>query len=510
MIIETVTPTRIYFKSFEKSGTASTQGLHIVPLTPYLAEKYNLNVPEHFYNIPSVQLDNPSKYARLRGYQLDDVKRLAATDVGIIASEPRTGKTPTSISVFRAKQLQNFLVVVPASIIKQWESEIKEWYPELEYVYAYHGTVEQRQKLFMKWKATQGALVISYETLRNDLKSIIKIKDIDGIIVDEGHKIKNPKSKNYRAVASFKKVKNKLWLSGTLAPNKPEEVFTALAFTHPDIFTGYRKFTDYYFEQMTEYNYALRKEITNIGRVNNEYELPQFLNRVAIQRKQIDALQWLQENTVKPYRVALEPTVIQATMIRQLLTKFEVEGTDIIAQGVLDQLTYIRQICVSPELLGVGGYSPKTNYIKKYIEKYPDKSVIIFSSFTRYIKKLHEELPGSEMIIGDTPIKRRDILKLKFQAGKIKILIINTKSGKEGLTLDTGDAVIFSDVFPPAADVTQARERITATSVDKMGDKQIIELVMHGTYDEKLYDLVDKNYSLTDVVNNFKEYGGVE
>lgn len=110
-------------------------------------------------------------------------------------------------------------------------------------------------------------------------------------------------------------------------------------------------------------------------------------------------------------------------------------------------------------------------------------------------------------IIGATPIKEREKIRQAFQNKERNILLLNIDAGKEALTLDTAEAIIFTDKYPPVSDIQQAEDRFIATTEDKASKAHtIIELILKNTFDEHLYDLVDKRKSETDVINNYKKY----
>ena len=75
------------------------------------------------------------------------------------------------------------------------------------------------------------------------------------------------------------------------------------------------------------------------------------------------------------------------------------------------------------------------------------------------------------------------------------------------MTLDKADAIIFTDKYPPVGDIEQAEDRFVATTEDKADKLHIIyELVLKGTYDEQLYELIRQRASSVDAINNFKAY----
>ena len=128
-----------------------------------------------------------------------------------------------------------------------------------------------------------------------------------------------------------------------------------------------------------------------------------------------------------------------------------------------------------------------------------------------FLRKLMQTIfNGDEntvMITGDVPVQVRAEIKAAFQTGKVKRLLLQVDAGKEGLTLDTAETIIFTDKYPPAGDILQAEDRFVATTEDKATKPHtIIELMIKGTYDEHLYKLVKDRLSETEVINDFKKY----
>ena len=112
----------------------------------------------------------------------------------------------------------------------------------------------------------------------------------------------------------------------------------------------------------------------------------------------------------------------------------------------------------------------------------------------------------TDIICGDVPAKARVDIVSRFQGGAVKVLLCQTQACKEGLTLDTADVSIFLDTYPPCADYLQARDRMIATTPERNKPKEIIHVMMQGTYDEKMYRLVDKNIDEASLINDYKKY----
>lgn len=452
----------------------------------------------------------------LRPYQIEDVLFLAARKSVGCFNEQRTGKTPSSLKAFKLKGLTKILIVCPGSAAPQWQDEYERWYGEPCMVV--DGTKRNKEKLIANW--THG-LILSYDCLKikdyydknthlyshskGDLAEVIKHKDIEGIIVDEVHRIRNRKTKTAEAIFKLSNIENKIALSGTPTIKEQLDIYSTLHFLFPHIFTSYWKFADYYFnkEQEAYYKGGRRHETYNYTTLKREKELQQFLEVISTSRKRKDVMPWLPDKDRQTIR--LDPTKEQERYLKELREFFETEH--IVTQGVLDRLIRERQICLAPAILGLAGASPKIAWIKQYIADYPDKSIIIFSKFTQWLKILAEELDTDALFIGGIGKTRQGVLKRAFQAGKIKILLIQIDAGKEALTLDRGQVIIFTDKYPPAGDIEQAEDRFVSTTEDKK-DKEhtVYTLVLKGTYEEQLNADVNAGLNEIQVINNYKKY----
>lgn len=443
---------------------------------------------------------------KLRPYQTEDVNKLLQHTSGGCFNEQRTGKTPTALSVFKERGLTKFIIICPTSPIAQWAKEVELWtgLPTFPVI----GTLAKKQEVINNWNT--GVLIISYDTLkrttvRNGFIVDILKKNPQGIIIDEAHKIKNHDTACAKAIFAFLNIPYRLALTGTPI-DKSEHIFSLLHFILPKTFTSYWKFINEYCEIKTGYAAGGRtfKEITGFKK-HKEYEIQNLLNTYCTQRKRKEVMQWLPDKDYQ--KIYLTPTKEQQKYIHDLEEFYETGN--IITQTILDRLVRIRQICTAPELLDLKGKSPKLQWIKDFLKDYPNKPTIIFTFFTSFIHILKEELkeynPG--VIIGATSPALRNKYKEEFQSGKRSLLLINIVAGSEGLTLDRAEATIFIDKYPPASKIAQAEDRFVATTINKKDKPHTIyELILKDTYDEQLYQLVEKQAAEADVINNFKKY----
>ena len=466
----------------------------------------------------TTQQDQDNKNAGLRPYQIEDLYSLIHKSAYGVFNQQRTGKTPTSIRATATQGYNKVLMVVPATLLYPWRDEFVKWTGNPCVVYT--GTPTQREATLADW--THG-LVINYEMLRQmqakptrpgEKGRIIKecISDAllkhkpDAIIIDEAHRIKGRTTANAKAVFKLSKVPYRLALTGTPAPNQQYEIWSILHFLFPQTFRSYWAFIDEWFEssQLFLKTGAIRQEgQLKAGKVKDFQEM---LSHISIMRKRIDVMPWLPEED-PPTRIRLPLTPSQIKYLRELEEFYETG--DLVTVGILDRIMRYRQICNAPHLVGLKGSSPKIEWLKQYVADYPDRPTVVFSRLAGFVRLVGEALPGSKIITGDTSYSERQVLINDFQSGKISILIGQVDCLKEGVTLDRAECLIFLDQCPPASDISQARDRIIATHPDRaMIPKQVIDVMMADSYDEVLYDLVEHNATMTDVINNYKKYLG--
>ena len=271
-------------------------------------------------------------------------------------------------------------------------------------------------------------------------------------------------------------------------------------------------------EEQKEILESIYKEIKNDDEIEDaEKNINIEMTKMLEGKEENHLLETLQEYTEIIYTnfvsyidkeiVKLPLTTQQKKYLTELKNSYQTE--DIITQGVLDRLIRYRQICLDPGILDLKSKSPKTQWILDFIDENPDTPVIIFSNFTQYIHRLTDTFRAKNIlfsaIVGEVAPKVREEYVRDFQEGKYNVLIINTMSGKEALTLDRAEAIIFTDLFPPIGAIEQAEDRFVATTEDKKDKPHVIyNLVMADSFDEDIIKLLQERKTETEVINNFR------
>jgi len=438
---------------------------------------------------------------KLREYQDEDVQKMLSNDCIGNFSEQRTGKTPTTCVALAKRNLKHVLIICPASLCYVWKEAWKTWTGNDAYVMQ-----STKDKLNIPYDT---ALIINYEKFRgtsnNDTvcEQCLKWKP-EAVVVDEAHRMKDRKSLTAIRLHRFLSVPVRIALTGTPATNRPWDVWSILNWLFPKEYTSYWKFVNEYFDEEIIWIAGTPHRQPAKFKPGRAKILQEKLDAKCVQHKRADVMQWLPKEE-EPTKVILPATKQQLDAIDHLMTYFEYKH--IITKTVLDNLIRVRQICAAPEILDIKGKSPKLEWLLQYLKDYPEKKVLVFSNSKKFLKYISTHLKCThELICGEvTPKKRGEIVE-GFQGRKFNVLLCQTQACKEGLTLDEADVSIFMDVFPPSADYSQAKDRMVATTPDKVKPKELIHVMLQDTYDVQTYKLVERNVDETAAINDYKQH----
>ncbi|TFY59646.1 hypothetical protein EVJ58_g5650 [Rhodofomes roseus] len=191
----------------------------------------------------------------LRPYQQSGLEWLASLHTnnlnGILADEMGLGKTIQTISLLAHLACDRgiwgpHLIVVPTSVLLNWEMEFKKFLPGFK-VLSYHGNTKQRKELRQGWnnKYQFNVCVTSY-TLASRDAHVFKRKAWYYMILDEAHMIKNFRSQRWNILLMFRSFR-RLLLTGTPLQNNLTELWALLQFLMSGTnFANLKEFGDWF------------------------------------------------------------------------------------------------------------------------------------------------------------------------------------------------------------------------------------------------------------------------
>lgn len=184
----------------------------------------------------------------LREYQhdgLDWLANLYESDTnGILADEMGLGKTIQTISLLAYLAVRReiwgpHLVVVPTSVMLNWEMEFKKFLPGFK-ILTYYGDINERKRKRLGWRNTgkdmYNVVITSYQLILQDAAAF-KMRAWQYLVLDEAHNIKNFKSQRWQTMLNLR-TQRRLLLTGTPLQNNIDELWSLLYFLMPAGFAG--------------------------------------------------------------------------------------------------------------------------------------------------------------------------------------------------------------------------------------------------------------------------------
>lgn len=444
-------------------------------------------IEETLENINSDSIPLPKNFnGTLRDYQLKGFKWLKTLSEigfgGILADEMGLGKTIQTIAFLLSEKNKKTLLVCPSSLIYNWAEELQKFAPSLK-VLIFHGTNRNKHIDSIN---NYDVIITTYGTLRIDMNHYNNII-FDYCIIDEGQNIKNPLSKNTKAIKEIK-AKTRFALTGTPIENNLIELWSIFDFIMP----GYL-----YSKENFEKRFASKT-------LDDLEILKQLINPFVLRRTKNDVMKELPDKIEKKFLI--EMTSSQKSIYSSYIKKVK-EFINNNIEGkieIFSYLTRLRQICLDPSLV-VGNYSGGSGKLKIAMELINNHinsngKVLLFSQFTSVLNKIGENLDkeGIKFYHLEGKTKPKDRIKMvnEFNSSdSISVFLISLKAGGTGLNLTAANLVIHFDPWWNPATETQATDR--AHRIGQRNIVNVIKLVAKGTIEEKIILLQEDKKELT-------------
>lgn len=411
----------------------------------------------------------------------------------ILADDMGLGKTIQILSaVLYLKEnnhleTESTLIIVPPTLISNWENEIRKFTPDLTY-FIYHGSNRYYPL------EDYDIILTSYGVVRLDL-DMFTDKTWQLCVIDEAQNIKNPNTDQTKAIKAIK-AKSKIALTGTPIENRLMDYWSIFDFTNKGYLSTKDDFKRNYVmpiekleDEETLQNlktiakpFVLRRLKTDEDIKN---ELPEkFVN---------DIYCTLSKKQVRLYNAILEEIF------------FDIENAKGIQRKgiILKILTALKQTCNHPaQFLDIKKptikESGKMELLVDILDNIlsADEKVIIFTQYVemgKIIQKLISKKFKREVLFlhGSQTLKEKTEVIDTFQEDEdYKILVATLKTGGTGLNLTAARNVIHYDLWWNPAVENQATDRVHRIGQDR--DVMVYRFITKGTLEEAI-DAISKH-----------------
>lgn len=438
----------------------------------------------------------------------------------ILADEMGLGKTIQIIALLAALIKHNpkcwpFLVVTPNSTCPNWRREIKKWAPSLRVV-AYYGGSKGREmatehELYPNGSTEMSAHVVitSYEgPVGEKSRAFFRKIKWQGMIVDEGQRLKNDENLLYAALKALK-VPFQLLLTGTPLQNNKRELFNLLQFLDPSVNAA-----------KLDVKYA---DLTN----ESLAELHDMIRPYLLRRTKLQVLKFLPPMAQVILPVTM--SVVQKKLYKSILARNpqlikSIFGQNTAAIGPKEKsnlnniLMQLRKCLCHPFVYSNAieetnvdetnlhrnliDASSKFQLLEIMLPKLRERGhrVLIFSQFLYQLDLIEDFLSGLDLpferldgTIGALE-KQRRIDLYNAPDSPLFAFLLSTRSGGVGINLATADTVIIMDPdFNPHQDI-QALSR-----AHRIGQKKKVlcfQLMTKDSAEEKIVQIGRKKMAL--------------
>jgi len=446
----------------------------------------------------------PALKATLRPYQQAGVRWLhLLTRLGLgacLADDMGLGKTIQVLALLLTLERQRpSLLVAPASLLANWQQEAERFTPSLRCLIAHPSAMAQDILRTLDTETLTGTdlVITSYGTL-------MRLPNLQAmrwqlIVADEAQALKNPASKQTKAVKQLK-ADARIALTGTPVENRLSDLWSLFDFTHPGLLGSQKAFADFTKAMAQQHQFSPLRTLVK----------PYILRRMKSDKRIISDLPDKTEMTawcsLRPAQAALYQRTVEELALK-LATAEGIERKGL----VLAFLMRFKQICNHPShWLGDSAWAANDSgkfarlaEIAEIIAAKQEK-VLIFTQFRETTAPLAAFLGtifGREGLVlhGGTPVgKRRQLVKQFQEDEQCPFFVLSLKAGGTGLNLTAASHVIHFDRWWNPAVENQATDR--AWRIGQHRNVLAHKFVCRGTIEERIDDMIRAKQQLAQEV----------
>lgn len=418
-----------------------------------------------------------------------------------LADDMGLGKTVQVLAYLeqmrKSKEDSHCLLVVPASLLGNWEKETGKFAPEMDYQILHGKTSE---KLGIDYSKRDVFLTI---TTYGMVSRIQELKETvwDCVILDEAQAIKNPLTKQTKEIKKLQ-TSMRIAMTGTPIENDLTNLWSLFDFLNKGLMGTSKEFR--------EYCKGLSEHPEGYGKLKLMIS-PFMLRRLKTDKTIIADLPQKIE-TLDYVTLSKKQVVLYRKIVSDMEEKLMESEEGIQRKGiVLSTIMKLKQVCNHPDqYLGQQTYteneSGKFAMLKEICETIYEKRerVLIFTQFKEITEYLAEYLEGifhtkGYVLHGSTPVKERSKIVEAFQGEKyVPFLVLSVKAGGTGLNLTKANHVIHFDRWWNPAVENQATDR--AFRIGQQKNVIVHKLVCRNTIEEKIDQIISGKVQLANDV----------
>jgi non-specific serine/threonine protein kinase len=416
---------------------------------------------------------------------------------GILADDMGLGKTIQVLAFLQSLRERGLsqaasLLVVPKSLLANWQREASRFTPELR-ILEFMGVQRKKDSILFQ---EYDVVLTTYGTMLRDIEFLREYR-FHYAVLDESQAIKNPVGQSSKA-ARLINAEHRLCMTGTPVENNTFELWAQFAFANPGLLGS----LDYF-----------RREFSTPIETRKDEFTAQLLRRMAfpfiLRRTKEQVAPELPPRTERLIYTDLQPAQRKLYahtrdyyrgMLMGLLDDTSVND---VRMKILEGLLRLRQICIHPQLVepAYRGESAKFEILLETLDTLHAEGhkALVFSQFVQTLHLLEKEMQahGLPYTYLDGQTRDRQERVDEFQNDpSISFFLISLKAGGLGLNLTAADYVIHLDPWWNPAVEMQATDRAHRIGQDK--PVFIYKFIARDTVEEKILELQSRKRELVD------------
>jgi superfamily II DNA or RNA helicase len=393
------------------------------------------------------ELDGSLLAVSLRGYQSFAARFALVQEKVLIGDEMGLGKTIEALAVLAHLAAQGgrwFLVVCPAAVVSNWTREVQTRTARTIQARRVHGP--GREAELARWRRDGGVAVTTYETLGSVWAELTGF-EIDALVVDEAHYVKNPRARRSQRVAALAaRTEHVVLLTGTPLENRTSEFGALVGYLRPELVTGLGSASAADFRRAVAPVY-LRRNTEDVL-----VELPEL----------VEVDEWLELSDAD--RTAYRDAVAEGNFMAMRRAAF---------------------------VAGPG--SAKLRRLVELVEEAEDngRRLLVFSYFRDVLDQVAGSLPGPVFgpITGSVPAAERQRIVDQFSAARGgAALVAQIQAGGVGLNIQAASVVVLCE--PQVKPTTEWQAIARARRMGQLESVQVHRLLGEDSVDERMVEIL--------------------
>ncbi len=419
---------------------------------------------------------------------------------GCLADDMGLGKTIQVLALLQslkersATQLPASLLVVPKSLLANWQREAERFTPELRFL-EFIGQTRKKETISF---GGYDIVLTTYGTMLRDIE-LLRGYRFHYAILDESQAIKNPLAQVSKA-ARLLNAEHRLVMTGTPVENNTFELWSQFNFLNPGLLGS----MDYFRKEFAATIESREEESVETATLLRKLVFPFILRRTKDQVA--PELPPRTERMIYTDMEAAQRKLYNQTRDRyrgMLMGLIDTQGINDVRMKILEGLLRLRQICIHPALVEptFKGESAKFEILLETMETLQAEKhkALIFSQFVQTLSLLRAHLDERHIpytyLDGQTRDRQKQVDIFQNDMS-IPFFLISLKAGGVGLNLTAADYVIHLDPWWNPAVEMQAADRVHRIGQDK--PVFIYKFIARDSVEEKILKLQERKKELVE------------